>query len=604
MTRRHSLTTIAVYWFAILAGLALYTVTRTDAVDLAGLWIGVVGGTALGQFLAARDLRLWFVAVILAAFVVLCGPFTPMHENGLLFWMAMIPATLCGWLSLSDRGSLFAFWFPVVVWMLSILDRGKGALAFTTSSASLLAGLAFMFIAFLYARETRRVGLWRTVAPTPIAPETTPVILKEVPRLQIGLAGWSLAVSSLAFGICAWLAPRLWKVEPLVPDLYATSTTARPAHDRPSVRCCRDIQQVETKRGRVKEYFDIGRGHDEDSEEESFEGECVVCGPDGLPIDASRYGRYDDGWAYDRGDGPYIATGPGYGDGYTPYRHGTPGSGGGYGDTGTPGDGYSSGNSYNPSYSSEGTPSPPPSYTPPSYTPEPPSYTPPTPPSYTPPSPSYAPPSPSYTPPPPSHTPPSWSDMPPTSDVPRAEIPRTDAPPTELPSPSTAATQPTLPAPSVANITGTQRAVVRTDDAPPVVSWLVLLLAGGLAFQLLALGMRPVRRLLTLRHLRRPFWNETVDQRISNWWHLVLVGLRDAGWRTTTGEAPRELARRLEIDGVERAAAILERARHGVGIDGADLTEMGEVSEQAYRASRERTTRFARLLGWFRRPLV
>jgi len=136
------------------------------------------------------------------------------------------------------------------------------------------------------------------------------------------------------------------------------------------------------------------------------------------------------------------------------------------------------------------------------------------------------------------------------------------------------------------------------------VYWLVILLAGGFAFQLLALGMRPVRRLITLRHLRRPFWNETVDQRISNWWHLVLVGLRDAGWRTTTGEAPRELARRLDLDGVERAAAILERARHGVGIDAADLAEMADVSEQAYRASRERTTRFARLLGWFRRPLV
>ena len=628
MTRRHSLATIVVYWFALLAGLAIYTVTRTDEVDLAGLWIGVVGGTAFGQFLAARDLRLWFVAVVLAAFVVLCGPFTPTHENGLLFWMAMIPATMCGWLSLSDRGSLLAFWFPVVVWMLSILDRGKGALAFTSSSAALLAGLAFMFIAFLYARETRRVGMWRTIAPTPIAPETAPVILKEVPRLRIGLTGWSLAVSSLAFGICAWLAPRLWKVEPLVPDLYATSTNARP--DRPSVRCCRDMQQLETKRARVKEYFDIGRGHDEDSEEESFEGECVVCGPDGLPLDASRYGRYDDGWAY--GDRPHLATGPGYGgygDGYVaPYRHGTPGSGDGTGPGTGAVDGYASGNgtgdswgnAYNPSYSSKDTPAAPPSYTPPtppsytppvpSYTPETPSYTPPsytpetpsyTPPSYTPP-PSYIPPTPpsytatphypptapSYTPPPPSYTPPT---TPPQTDVPRADV-RAD---TASPSPSPSAASTTV---------GARAAAGRTDGGPPVVYWLVILLAGGFAFQLLALGMRPVRRLITLRHLRRPFWNETVDQRISNWWHLVLVGLRDAGWRTTTGEAPRELARRLDLDGVERAAAILERARHGVGIDAADLAEMADVSEQAYRASRERTTRFARLLGWFRRPLV
>ena len=130
------------------------------------------------------------------------------------------------------------------------------------------------------------------------------------------------------------------------------------------------------------------------------------------------------------------------------------------------------------------------------------------------------------------------------------------------------------------------------------------MLAGGLAFQVLALGLRPVRRLITLRHLRKPFWNETVDQRVSNYWHLVLVGLRDAGWRTTTGEAPRELAKRLDIDGVERAASILERARHGVGIESTDLAEMGEASEQAYKASRASGTSFARFLGWFRRPLV
>ena len=134
--------------------------------------------------------------------------------------------------------------------------------------------------------------------------------------------------------------------------------------------------------------------------------------------------------------------------------------------------------------------------------------------------------------------------------------------------------------------------------------WLIVVLASGFAVQLLLLGMRPVRRALTLRHLRRPFWNETVDQRISNLWHLVLVGLRDAGWRTTSGEAPRELAKRLDIEGVERAAAILERARHGVGIAASDLSEMGEVSEQAYRASRDRTSAFARFIAWFRRPLV
>ena len=120
---RLALATVLVYWFALIGGLVVYTATRTDDIDLVGLWIGVIGGSILGQFVAMRDLRLWFVLVILAGFIVLCGPFTPPRDSALLFWMALIPGTLCGWASLSDRGSLVAFWFPAVLWMLSILDH-------------------------------------------------------------------------------------------------------------------------------------------------------------------------------------------------------------------------------------------------------------------------------------------------------------------------------------------------------------------------------------------------------------------------------------------------------------------------------------------------
>jgi hypothetical protein len=497
MKARISLTTILVYWFAIVAGLTLYTVTRADEMDLAGMWIGVVGGTALGQFLAARDIRLWFVCVVLVMFVVLCGPFTPMHNGGVLFWMALVPATICGWLSLSDRGSLLAFWFPVVVWMLTILDRGQGALKMETGSAALLGGLAFTFIAFLYARETRRIGLWRKVSTTPIAPETTPVILKEVPRIKIGLAGWSLAVSAAAFGICAWLAPRLWHVEPLVPDIYATSTPRGPESDRafgdgagrPRARCCQDIHINETKRSRVKEYFDIGRGHDDDDHgmREEME-ECVVCGPDGLPMDVDRYGRHEGTLGYD-GDGLHVATGPydgeGYGEGYGTgegYRGEGYGTGGGY-RSGEPTGSYTPPSTYTPPTETD----PPP--TPPSYN-EPPSTPPPTPPQYTPP------------PAPPQYTPPPAEPVAPTPPAPPPAV-------TPPPPPIAAAPTPAQPAPTVeaTTVTTAQRAPNAPPESPPIVYWLIVVLASGLAVQLLFLGMRPVRRALTLRHLRRPFWN-------------------------------------------------------------------------------------------------
>jgi hypothetical protein len=128
---------------------------------------------------------------------------------------------------------------------------------------------------------------------------------------------------------------------------------------------------------------------------------------------------------------------------------------------------------------------------------------------------------------------------------------------------------------------------------PTIAQWLLLLASAALIAQLVALGLRPLRRLLTLRHLRRPFWDETIAQRVSNSWQLALVGLRDAGWRAGQGEAPHELARRTGVEGLDRCATILERARHGIGIDAEDLAEMHASAGTAYRAARQGVGRCA-----------
>jgi hypothetical protein len=131
-----------------------------------------------------------------------------------------------------------------------------------------------------------------------------------------------------------------------------------------------------------------------------------------------------------------------------------------------------------------------------------------------------------------------------------------------------------------------------------------LVLGGVFAAQLVLLALRPLRRLVTLRHLRRPYWQETVDQRVSNAWQLALVGLRDAGWRTRENEPPQDLARRVEVDGIDRCATILERARHGVGLDAGDLDSMTSSAETAYRSARRRLGPAARALSWLRWPLA
>jgi hypothetical protein len=134
--------------------------------------------------------------------------------------------------------------------------------------------------------------------------------------------------------------------------------------------------------------------------------------------------------------------------------------------------------------------------------------------------------------------------------------------------------------------------------------WAALLAGALLMSQLFALALRPVRRAIALRHFERPFWDETVDQRVSNAWQLALVGLRDAGWRTTGQESPTAFAKRVNIDGLERCATILERARHGIGIDRDDLAEMTTSATTAYRSARARTSRSARSLAWMRWPLA
>jgi hypothetical protein len=124
------------------------------------------------------------------------------------------------------------------------------------------------------------------------------------------------------------------------------------------------------------------------------------------------------------------------------------------------------------------------------------------------------------------------------------------------------------------------------------------------ALRVVTLLLRPLRRLVTLRHLRHPLWPETVDQRVSNSWQLALVGLRDAGWRASPDEGAREFARRVGIDAADRCATILERARHGIALDHDDLVSMDVEADVVYRAARARIGAVARAATWLRWPLV
>ena len=115
---------IALYLAMVISGLGLYTVVRLDdLVGLSSLWAGTLAGTLTGLVLGVAGVRTR--AVVLGLPILLAG-FLPLWLWAPLDKVAVgafIPALVCARWSLSERGGLVAFWFPTVLWMLSILDR-------------------------------------------------------------------------------------------------------------------------------------------------------------------------------------------------------------------------------------------------------------------------------------------------------------------------------------------------------------------------------------------------------------------------------------------------------------------------------------------------
>jgi hypothetical protein len=551
---------VLLYWLLVAIGLGMYgLIVSTNA--LLPLALGSLLGGVLGHVLALRDVRTWLVVALLV-FVVYIG--VPLAADAVVpreFWMAFVPAALCAYASLAERWSLAALWFPVVLWMLTILDRTRGVRALDDLGLALLGVLAVSFVAFLRARETRRVGLWRTVGATPLAIAEPVLVRREARPRMLARAAWSLGTIAATIAVTAVIGPKLWQLE--------TARAHRPAAVAQSgLPCCHPEERVD--RTRVREYLDLGRGTETGQDKWNS---CKPC----------RSGRGHLSWDVAYGDYPEVYAPPTElsvppGD----YNSAAPGPSGSYSGSIAAGE---------PSYT---RPSIPHEEVAPTYSPPP----------ITPPS-NLASPPPVVTPPP--------APVPPPAPAPA----RVEPPPPPLPAPTPVAPTPPPPTPPPAPAEHPPAsAMAPAASAPPIepqgegdrrtqiLYALVLLVAGAVLYQVIALLLRPVRRAVTLRHLRKPFWDETVDQRISNSWQLALVGLRDAGWRHDAGEAPRDLAQRTGIAGMERCATILERARYGVGITDGDLSEMSTTADAVYRQAHANASPMARAVSWLRWPLA
>jgi len=536
---RVPLTAALLYWVLVLAGLDAVTFVRGggELSDLLPLWAAALLGTGFGQLLGRGRLRPWLVALVLMNLLwfgfVLTAPFFWVREYGgwkgaELAMMTFIPAVLCGYLSLSERGGLIAFWFPAALFMVPILEGAQATEGRATDWVDvggqqawlLLAGLGTLFVVYLRARESRRVALWQGSAAVRLSVPRSASVLRQAPLRS--LAQWSFVAvtGATALLLTAALAPRLWQKEhfkgraaALAPHPGESSSTLPANGDSigplsTQATCCPEAPApAAVEQERFKEYFPLLHPKDHAASAPTPQTGCVVCGPAATT-----------GWVASSSPGTTTGTSNG---------------------VGSP---HATGPSSQPSA-------------------------------------------------------PSAQEAPPVSPL---TFPPSLSPGLALP--PIAATVPGLAAlgPAREHAAGHAVGASGEEEGHPL-AWILSLAASVLALELL---LRPLRRLVTLRHLRSALWPETVDQRVSNLWQFALIGLRDAGFHPAPGEQPEALAARVDLPGMQACALVLERARHGVRVDAEDLELMKREAISAYQAARHRVGRAARALAWLRWPLV
>ncbi|MDB5219741.1 MAG: hypothetical protein JWO86_7668 [Myxococcaceae bacterium] len=539
------------YWLLVVCGLAGITLQRLDALDdVMLLWGGTVVGLALGQLVAWARLRVWVLAALGMTSLWLSPVFFIVFYNSVrgpaeTCFYAFLPAAICGYLSLSERGALLAFWYPAVLWMMVVLD-GAGAATFDTRTAlPLVIGLGGLFIAYVRARETRRVALWRSHASVRLATPTTRAVLRASPLRAASQHAWTVLAGGAALVLTAWIAPHLWQTEQGKHSSAAAAATgasgttgAASSATGGAQPCCSQSSLIDTKRVRVREYFPLVHGHDVGQELAAAPPCTTVC-QEGEPS-----------WTALSDDYEGFGTG-GAGDGQS---H----------STGTSPPAYSYNNGGGPTTTAR---------------------------------------SPELAPVAITTATPAVTTTPFAAAPAQPEAPKAIAAAAAQTSAKTQGAAVTTSKPS----TATTVVVLEPAAAAPVVTstppWksALVLCSGVLALHLL---VRAVRRKLTLRHLARPFWPETLDQRISNHWERILIGLRDAGIHTTNDEQPEALAKRVGIEGIETCATILERVRHGVRVDVDDLATMDAAAGTVYRAARQKAGLSARAAALVRWPLA
>ena len=562
MKPRIPITTAALYWLLVLCGLVGTTILRRNHIEqIIPLWIGTVGGVTIGQLASKLRIRPLIPLLLIpgTAWIVLPFSFYFFAESGMstsaamLLALSFFPSLLGGYLSLSERGGIVAFWYPVVLWMIVILDHPLDArqTAFHPQAAfPFLVLLGALFVAFLRARETRRVLIWQGHGSPRLAIHSRRTVLRSSPvRSALSVVSTG-AVGGVALLLTWWVAPQLWQKD----HQYQREERVQ-AMNSANVASATDLPCCESRltSTRIREYLPL-TGATEESDLS-----CRSCAT-AQNVPTTEHGPLDGAPTY---------------------------SGGG-----------SSGNM-------ETTADPQPDVTPSTVAVDDRTGL------------GYAPVA-SYVPPPVVVTPatplvashPVAAPLHPVGAIvtpPKHEPPKMPVLPTTRSGtdvPTTAPTSTALRGPgNVAPVAYVEAPRPLSSPFPSRAPW-PWLFAAAIMGVLGHVLLRALRRTVTLAHLARPFWNEPVDQRISNHWQRMLIGLRDAGIQEGRDESPSAFARRIGIRGMESCATILERVRHGIRIEEHDLENMAAGASAVFTTARARAGLSGRAAAWLRWPLA
>jgi len=151
----------------------------------------------------------------------------------------------------------------------------------------------------------------------------------------------------------------------------------------------------------------------------------------------------------------------------------------------------------------------------------------------------------------------------------------------------------------------------RMERSISLLSTLLMLLV--LFLTALLVFWRPARRLLLVRHCRRPLWATPATERIEAGWRLVELAAADAGVEPRPNEPAERLYLRArpvleaisgsprEVHGLLEAARIRDRVAYGLGVRPGEVVLMEQVAAWAYDTVWERLGDKGQLKALYRR---